>query len=47
MFGELTNVADKSTPTDPNYVEFVTGALDELSAAIGMAMSPYQTITSS
>mmetsp|Transcript_16617 Transcript_16617/g.25960 ORF Transcript_16617/g.25960 Transcript_16617/m.25960 type:complete len:580 (-) Transcript_16617:174-1913(-) len=44
MFGELTDVADKSTPTDPDNVEFVTGALDGLSAAIEMAMSPYQTI---
>lgn len=44
MFGELTDVANKTTPTDPDNAQFVTGALDGLSTAIQMSLSPYETI---
>jgi len=43
MFGELTEVADPTTPTDPINEEFVTNTTLGLSSSINMLFSPYES----
>jgi cytochrome P450 len=44
MFGELTNVSDMTTPTDPDNEVFVKSAADGLSASIQILVSPYEMV---
>lgn len=44
MSGELTEVADIASPTDPDNLEFVNGALGGLSNKTQLITSPCQVI---
>jgi len=44
MFGELTEVADTVSPTDPDNLEFVNSALGGLANGVQLLASPYQVI---
>jgi hypothetical protein len=42
MFGELTEVADPTTPTDPQNVKFAAEAAAGLGASVQMLFDPYE-----
>ncbi|KAL7537062.1 hypothetical protein ACHAWF_005651 [Thalassiosira exigua] len=44
MFGEMTETADATTPTDPENVAFVQGAIRGLSTSVQILVDPYETV---